>query len=107
MPVSYMTAFGFDLGINGLWIGSAVGVGMVISLHLLFLFTMASWDITDTDAINAFLRVRAKNMEKPKLEDPLDATSYEPDETILGTDEEDSLLLKGGYDRPSSYEAVN
>ena len=70
IPVSYMAAFQFDLGVNGLWLGCSLGVCIVITLHIMYLVTMADWQITDKQ-----LRMRALGIGTGPKKDHLAGTT--------------------------------
>ncbi|KAH8548326.1 mate-domain-containing protein [Umbelopsis sp. PMI_123] len=42
-PLSFILAFGFDLGISGLWMGMIIGFGINASVLLLYIYTTVDW----------------------------------------------------------------
>ena len=74
IPISYMAAFQFNLEVDGLWLGCSLGVLIVISLHIMYLVTMADWQISDKA-----LRMRAMRMGLAPPKEAAAETSAEAD----------------------------
>ena len=105
IPVSYMAAFYLNLEVNGLWLGCGIGVTIVISLHIMYLVSMADWRITDRTLRQRALMVPGSaGQPEGALARPLDSAAASskgaPDPSAMTTDlEEEAPLLPKNKDR--------